>query len=341
MELSRKPEQALLAYFSSSRASERHAPPEVIQLSKILRMPVWKLYELSNHQNRHYRLLRIPKQDGSFRELHVPDEALRQTQKAILHRVLVCFSPAESATAYHPGASLLQNAAPHVGKKLLLKTDISAFFDSIPYTLVRAKVFSRPYFSPAAGAMLSALCTLDDLLPQGAPTSPAIANLVMKDFDKAITAWCAPREIAYTRYCDDMAFSGSFSPKEVLSQVRKELWKLGMDLNRKKTCCIPDWRRQNVTGVCVNQRPRLPAPVRRELRQILYYCRKFGPESHLLRQGDIRFLQEDGLPDVPAFLRSLLGKVNFALQIDPQSRDMRDAREWLVQALQNPGSHTL
>ena len=353
-------EQALRAYISSPRPSERHAPLPVIQLSKALRMPVWELYQLSNHQSRHYRLVRIPKKNGDFRELHVPDEPLKQVQEAILHTVLRGYPPAESATAYHPGASLLQNAAPHVGKPLVLKTDIAGFFDSITYPMVRAKVFPNSSFPAPAAAMLTSLCTLDDQLPQGAPTSPAIANLVMKAFDETIEAWCAPQEISYTRYCDDMTFSGYFPPKKVLNKLREELSRLGMELREEKTRSLPYWRSQRVTGVAVNQRPRMPADSRRALRQELYYCRKFGPQSHLERRGTAVYQRQDGAGpsgacpggacpggacpggacpggawDVPLFLRSLLGKVSFALQLDPGDLEMQGYRQWLMKEL-NP-----
>lgn len=333
MRIPEEREQALRAFFSSPRASERHAPLPVIHLSRVLQMPVWELYQLSNRQSRHYQSLRIPKQSGGFRELHVPDEPLRQVQEAILRRILSGFAPAESATAYHPGASLLQNALPHVGKPLVLKLDIRDFFDSISYALVRSRVFSGDYFPAPAAAMLTSLCTLDDLLPQGAPTSPAAANLVMREFDLELSAWCGERRIAYTRYCDDMAFSGDFSPREVLCRVREGLRPLGMELHREKTLCLPAWKAQRVTGVSVNSRPRMPAAARRALRQTLYYCRKFGPADHLLHTGAPGPRLPDDSPDVPAYLRSLLGRVDFALQLDPGDRELRDSRSWLLETL--------
>ena len=88
-----------------------------------------------------------------------------------------------------------------------------------------------------------------DVLPQGAPSSPAITNLIMFSFDEHLGQWCRERNIAYTRYCDDMTFSGDFDPAEVTDFVRSELKKLGFLLNEQKTQVQrPGWQ-QSVTGI--------------------------------------------------------------------------------------------
>ncbi len=118
-----------------------------------------------------------------------------------------------------------------------------------------------------------------------------------------------------------MTFSGLFDPHEVLAFVQHALNKRGFFLNPSKTHCFCAGQRQTVTGLVVNGTPNVPAEYRRRLRQELYYCRKFGVEAHLAQCG----LDEDGR----TYLRRLLGRVNYVLQITPNDAQMRQAREWL------------
>ncbi len=102
--------------------------------------------------------------------------------------------------------------------------------------------------------LLTYLCTYKDFLPQGAPTSSYISNLVMKDFDETLGAYCEENKISYTRYADDMTFSGNFNPKEIIIKVRKMLAPLGLELNKDKIHVIKKSRSQNVTGIVVNEK---------------------------------------------------------------------------------------
>ena len=131
--------------------------------------------------------------------------------------------------------------------------------------------------------------------------------------------------VVYTRYCDDMAFSGRFDPDQVIRMVRDRLRELGLFLNDGKTRLMYPGRRQTVTGVVVNQAPAVPVEYRRALRQELYFCRRFGVEEHLRRRG---------VSDPPqVYLTRLLGRVNYVLQITPDHREMLEYRDWLRSAL--------
>ena len=102
--------------------------------------------------------------------------------------------------------------------------------------------------------VLTYLCTYDEHLTQGSPTSSYISNLVMKDFDEEIGAWCESNHITYTRYSDDMTFSGDFNPSEIIVKVRKSLYKLGLELNNSKTHVVSHHSSQKVTGIVVNEK---------------------------------------------------------------------------------------
>lgn len=318
----------LLTYFSSPRNCERHAPPSVVALSRQLQLPVWKLYRIANRQSSYYRSAMLPKASGGFRMLDVPCSLLKTVQRRIYRIILAPLECASSATAYRKGCSVPKNAAPHTGKPLVLKLDIADFFGSITYALIRGLVFTDGLFPPPAAILLASLCTLDDLLPQGAPTSPALANLVMKPFDGKMERWCGERQIAYTRYCDDMTFSGLFSPEQVIFTVASRLKPLGMELNEKKTRLLPRWKCQSVTGLVVNEGVRANRDYRRALRQTIYYCQKFGLSGHLARLG---------LPDSPEeaihLCARLLGQTAFVLSANPGDREMAEYRQWLTAQL--------
>ena len=138
-------------------------------------------------------------------------------------------------------------------------------------------------------------------------------------------SWCARRGISYTRYCDDLTFSGDFAPGDVIRLVRERLKVRGFLLNNRKIQVLRQGQRQSVTGVVVNQSLQAPVSLLRKLRQQVYYCRKFGVSDHLARTKQT-VSEED-------YLRRLLGQVNFALQINPADQELADARQWLVAAI--------
>ncbi len=298
---------------------------ELSSLERDLGIPVKTLYAVSNSLNRHYRAVQIPKKSGGLRKLSVPDEMLKKIQRRITDVLLVHMPISRYASAYRFGSTTLKNARPHVGKPLLLKLDILHFFDSIRYSAVKDAAFPPEIYAGNIRILLAMLCYYKDALPQGAPSSPAITNILLFEFDETVGFWCRERSISYTRYCDDMTFSGDFEPREVISFVREELRKLGFLLNAQKTRIRRAGQRQSVTGIVVNEKPNVSAAYRRKLRQEIYYCRRFGVAGHL-RQTD---------PEMPvdACLKHLLGKVNYVLQVSPNDSEMKNARQWLLDQL--------
>lgn len=289
------------------------------------------LYALSNHSERHYERISIPKKDGSRRILLAPDPLLKHVQKNLLRHVLEGLSIAGCATAYRRQAGIICNASGHVGKPLVMKLDIRDFFGSITFPMVLCHAFPVKYFPPPVGVLLTSLCCCGEYLPQGAPTSPAVSNLVMKPFDEYMAGWCRERKISYSRYCDDMAFSGDFDAWEVRQKAENFLRAMGFELNRKKTKILPQNMRQTVTGLVVNERVQTSAQYRRKLRQELYYCRKFGVEGHLRQSGEAKhFLLPDGSLDKQRYLQALAGKVRHVLLTRPEDAWFLEAKGWLL-----------
>ena len=294
---------------------------ELSSLERDLGINAKTLYAVSNNLGKHYRKAKLPKKSGGYRNLSVPDEVLKSIQKRIAEVLLIHMPVSRYAKAYRFGSSTLRNAKHHVGKQVVLKLDILHFYDSIRYPTVKDKVFPEEIYAEPLRILLTMLCYHKDVLPQGAPSSPAITNIILYEFDELIGQWCRERDIAYTRYCDDMTFSGDFEPAEVIRFVRVELKKMGFLLNEQKTRIQHTGQRQSVTGIVVNEKLSIPADYRRKLRQELYYCRKFGIQEHLQKIG-LEIPEE-------TYRMQLLGKANYVLQIHPDDRDMLEARKWL------------
>ena len=155
--------------------------------------------------------------------------------------------------------------------------------------------------------LLTYLCTYYDYLPQGAPTSAYISNLVMYDFDNIIGSFCEENNISYTRYSDDMTFSGDFNPSIVIKKVNEELKKLSLELNYDKVKIIKNNNRQSVTGLVVNNKLQVSKTLRKKIRQEVYYINKYGINSHL---------NKINCKDKEKYLNSLYGKILYVLQIN-------------------------
>ena len=297
---------------------------ELSSLEQDLGISAKTLYAVSNNIGKHYHKAKLPKKSGGIRNLSVPDEILKYIQRQISEVLLIHMPVSRYAKAYRFGSSTLRNAKHHVGKQVVLKLDILQFFDSIRYSTVKDKVFPEEIYAEPLRILLTMLCYHKDALPRGAPSSPAITNIILYELDELIGQWCRERDITYTRYCDDMTFSGDFDPAEVIRFVRLELKKLGFLLNEQKTRIQRPGQQQSVTGIVVNEKISIPADYRRKLRQELYYCRKFGIQEHLQKIG----LE---IPEEMYRMR-LLGKINYVLQVHPDDKDMLDARKWLQQS---------
>lgn len=295
---------------------------ELSSLTNDLGVSAKALYSLSNHILSHYYQTKILKENGEYRELSVPDDFLKMVQKRIVEKILAYEEISPYAMAYRYGASTVKNARVHLKQNIILKLDIRHFFDHIIFPMVKDKVFHKEKYSEKNRILLSILCLYKDALPQGAPTSPIISNIIMKDFDNTVGEWCNEKNIRYSRYCDDMTFSGDFNCGEVVELVKKELKKMGFFLNDAKTTVAHKGQKQIVTGIIVNEKINTPSPYRKKIRQELYYCKKFGVSAHLQKKG-LDICEQD-------YLNKLLGKVNYVLSVDAENPEMIGYRKWLT-----------
>lgn len=222
-----------------------------------------------------YRTVEIPKRSGGMRTLHIPDPATKRIQRLVLRRVLRNLRSHRSAHAYEQGHSIVTNARAHVGRQYLLKFDLHDFFPSTTQQRIEL-YFRRIGWNRAAAQILTRLTTREGGLPQGAPTSPRLSNLVNFKLDHVLHRCAARWHAAYTRYADDITISLTIAKprhrSRILMSLRQSVFRAaraaGYKVHRspKKLRLLQQHHRQTVTGLVVNQKVQLSRKQRRLLR---------------------------------------------------------------------------
>lgn len=196
---------------------------------------------------------------------------------------------------------------------MVVNIDIESFFPNTTFpAIVRAcGRLMRGRLSPHAVMLAADLCSLAGALPTGAPTSPAIGNIVLAPVDRALSAACRRYGIVYTRYADDLTFSGGDDAKRIIPFAEKVLAEAGYRVAEKKINLFRRGRRQMVTGLVVNDKPNIPRKVRRELRAAVH------------RQSTGRQAEWAGRPMDP---EELSGRISFLNLVQPEeARRYRNA----------------
>lgn len=259
-----------------------------------------------------YTCFEIPKRDGKARLIAAPGPQLKHVQRKILEHILYQIPVSAAAHGFVPGRSTVTHAACHSGRDLIVGFDLKDFFPSIHSSRVLGLFGSLGYrvgdarFSKrdddrAVAPVLARLCSYTDspeswgdgYTPQGAPTSPAISNLICRRLDGRLEGLAKTMNGTYTRYADDLAFSFDHSAAPAIGKLRWFVGKVcneeGFALNPDKFRVMRKSRRQQVTGIVVNDCLRIPRAERRRFRAILHNCKRDGIESQ--RQGHPRFEQ--------------------------------------------------
>lgn len=184
-----------------------------------------------------YRHFSVPKSDGSRRELSEPHAALKALQYKILEKLLTA-KPHPAAIGYRKGMSIADHAWAHAGARTLITADIADFFPSTARYRVRQFWREHPKCkSEDSVQLLTNLTTLRGGLPQGAPTSPMLSNLVNRPLDQRLTQVAQAHGAHYTRYADDMVFSWrerARPPSDFEALVRRILAMYGYRLHVQK-----------------------------------------------------------------------------------------------------------
>lgn len=276
----------------------------------------------------HYRRFTLPKKTGGVRLISAPMPRLKRVQYWVLDNVLNKLDVNDVAHGFRANRSIVSNATPHVGKDVVINMDLENFFPSLNFRRVKGLFISLGY-SHAIATVLGLLTTEADVeeveidgqrwfvqqgerkLPQGAPTSPAITNIVCRRFDELVQACAAKYGLEYTRYADDLTFSGNDIDKKkiqsFLFQVRGIIFSQGFKPHPKKTRVMHSSRRQEVTGVVVNDKLSVTRAKLKKLRAVLRQLELDGPQGKTWEGA-----KDDAVPE------AVLGYARFVAMVDKE-----------------------
>lgn len=219
------------------------------------------------------------------------------------------------------------NAQPHTGCNWLLNMDLKDFFPNIGRDQVENYFLGIGYAEDVSGA-LTQICTKDYCLPQGAPSSPMLANLVAKQMDIEIQSYCDERKLVYTRYADDITISGKIdvNRQELVRELEGIIFRNGFKVNRKKTKFRRKGCRQMVTGLSINNGVHVPKSYRKDIQKELHCCLKFGSSAHIEYRNEFRRKQmidagvkEVDIIDLGFYRQWLLGRIMYVRSIEPET----------------------
>lgn len=255
-----------------------------------------RLRRLAASAPRHYRPY-VLRRRGKARRIDNPDGELKVIQRRI-HQLLAPTLRVDHLHGAVRGRSSKTNACSHMGRRFVVRLDISDFFPSISHRTVYWLFRSSLACSPPVASILTNLTTYRGYLPQGSPASSDIANLVLLEVDQQLIDACGESGLIYTRYIDDLVFSGE-KPQELIQVAVNLIRSLGFRTSRRKLLIQPRWRLQEVTGFSVNGRnPGVPRQKIDAVRAAIHQLRDVGDERErfdgALRsiEGRIRYVEK-------------------------------------------------
>lgn len=313
--------------------------PSVGSVADWLDIHVGLLDWLAKHRKSHYRSQFIQKRSGGIRLVESPRMRLKMVQRQIVREILQQIPVHAAAHGFVQGRSAVTAATPHVGKSVVLRMDMQGFFPGIQASRVFG-LFRSLGYPYAVTQLLTDLCTtsctpselamfepslakhvkmngrlIQDMeslygrkhLPQGAPTSPALANSIAYRLDCRLAGLGSRVGLDYTRYADDLFFSGArfFGriAREFSIQVAAIAMEEGFRIQFRKTKIMRSATRQTVTGIVINQHPNLIRSEYDQLKATLHNCVRFGPASQ-------------NLANIPYFRSYLQGRINWVSQLN-------------------------
>lgn len=259
----------------------------------------WLTYERGADTTDHYTRFAIPKRGGGRRLISTPKPAMRATQQWVRTNVLVPLPVSDHAAAFRPGKSIADNARLHSGKSCVIRLDLRDFFGTVTFPRIRG-FFESLGYNPGVATVLALICTDaprsrvtldgqtslvivgDRSLPQGACTSPDLANLITAGLDARIGGLARKFGYTYTRYADDLVLSTENEEvfaAGVISAVSRVCREEGFQVNHRKTRIMRVPNRQLVTGLLVNDGVRLTRSDLRRIRAFLHRCETQGIEA--------------------------------------------------------------
>lgn len=253
-----------------------------------------------------YKTFEIRKKSGGSRKIHAPKKRLKLIQKCLNHILREVHTPHTAAKGFVPKVSIVDNARTHTQMNYVLNVDIKDFFPSVDQARVRARLLVKPFelgSTPEKAKIASVIAILcctkmeverydaakeewykseEYVLPQGAPTSPTMTNIICERLDILLTGLAKRFHCKYTRYADDITFS-CMTPifkkgGDFMNELNRIIQDQGFHLKTSKTRMQSMYYRQEVTGLIVNDKVNVNKRYVRQVRKWLYYWETYGYE---------------------------------------------------------------
>ena len=264
-----------------------------------------------NKRKEAYKTFYIPKKSGSERKIEAPIDQLKNIQYWIKKNIIEKFNVSEYATGFKRHISIYHNALSHVGKELVINLDLKDFFPSIKYRDI-FRIFNYIGYTNEVSHLLTKLCiNSENVLPQGSPVSPILSNIVCLKLDKRLGKLSEKFNCSYSRYADDITFSGGNGIKNILPLVKQIIEEESFVINEKKVRLQYSFQRQEVTGLIVNHKVAAPKKIISEIEKAIYYCKKYDVVSHMQKIKCDKAFYKEHLYGIAYFIKMIdveLGK---------------------------------
>ena len=295
-------QQEYLPYIQSLQKKELPIIFEIEHLALLLGIKESILNSMIFGTKSFYHTFEISKRNkNSVRKIDAPHASLLFVQQWILKNILNGIHVHDAAHAYRKKKSILTNVTPHLNNRVLLKMDLKDFFPNIEKRRIVA-IFMRLGYTQDISFALASLCTLNNYLPQGAPTSPTLSNIISYRLDRRLYSLAKKNNFVYTRYADDIAISGTYISVKTKNFIHSIIEDCNFTINSDKTYLSTNERKRVLTGISiVNGETRIPRKLRREIKQEVFYLNEYGFYSHISKRKITN----------PYYLDSLRGKIIF------------------------------
>jgi RNA-directed DNA polymerase len=265
------------------------------ELSKILEIEPKKLsyilYVIPDKKK--YVSFQVPKKTGGHRNIHSPVPELMSVQRNFKDYLLTIYNRKKCSHGFEQDYSILSNAKVHLKSKVVLNIDLKDFFESINFGRVYGLFCSQPFnFDQKASAAIAKLVTYENILPQGAPTSPILSNMIIRRMDNNFIQLAKKTKSIYTRYVDDITFSttqanfdkkiinsGEFTEVVLSNEIQGIIEKNGFQIKKNKTRLLRNSVRKEVTGITINEFPNVRRKYINSIFGMIYSWKKYGYES--------------------------------------------------------------
>ncbi len=278
------------------------------------------------NQKRRYSSFEIKKKNGKTRKISAPSRNIKILQQKLNQVLQAVYNPKPSVHGFINERNIVTNAIKHIGKKYVFNIDLKDFFPTINFGRVRGMFLGKPYNLPQkVSTVLAHLCCFDRKLPQGAPSSPVVSNMICGKLDSELQRLASKYRCTYSRYADDITFSTSlknfatsiaslneFEQIEPGEELKKIISDNGFEINSKKVWLRKQDRRQEVTGLIVNQFPNVDRKFYNQIRAMLHAWEKYGIEkAHADFVAKYDYKHRPPFKETPLFKYVLKGKIEY------------------------------